>query len=213
MIPPELLGWIAEHEALAASVAAGIGAIVLYGVLGRRFLGADDDFWEPLRRLALTRGDEAAEGTGLYASSTLPREDMVGTIPMNVEEVEEELEALGFDRNPMSSWKRSHDGRPEAGSWGLRGLPEEIDALPPAARAVVAASAEDQLHVILFERGPEATDAGAHHEASSINPEEGPDHYRGRGQDVERGKSVFRGVWLSAGLPLRSYTEPEGNDS
>lgn len=193
---------IAANEATVAALVAGGAAVLLYGVLGRRALGADDDWWNALRRTVLPWLDEQADDSGLYAAYELHPREFVGTVALSVDEVEEELEALGFDRNPLAALKYAPDGRPERSSWALRDLPEFFDELPPLAQAAVAALQEDQLHVMLFERPDGRTDVAVHHEASSINPRQAAGHYRGGEYDVQKGNAEFRDVWGETGVEL-----------
>jgi len=184
--------------------------VLLYGVLGRRTLGADDDWWNALRRTLLPWLDEQADSSGLYAAYELDPREFVGTVDLSVDEVEEELEALGFDRNPLAALKYAPDGRPERSSWALRDLPAYFDDLPPLAQAAVAALQEDQLHVMLFERPDGRTDVAVHHEASSINPEQASEHYRGGEYDVQKGNAEFRDVWAETGVELVEWQRVTG---
>lgn len=195
MIPAELARFVSANEATVAAFVAGGAAVLLYGVLGRRALGADDDWWNALRRVVLPWLDEQVDGDGLYASYELHPREFVGTVDLSVDEVEEELERLGFDRNPLAALKYAPDGRPERASWALRDLPPYFDELPPLAQAAVAALQEDQLHVMLFERPDGRTDIAVHHEASSINPEKAAGHFRGDEYDVQKGNEQFRRLW------------------
>lgn len=213
IVPAELLDVIAANEATIAAVVAGAAAVVLYGALGRRALGADDDFWNALRRTVLPWLDEQVDGSGQYASYELDGREFVGTVDLSVDEVNAELEALGADRNPLSAYKYAPDGRGEAASWAFRDLPEYFDELPRELQVALAAMQQDQLHVILFERPDGRTDIAVHHEASAINPEQASEHYRGDGYDVQKGNSEFRDVWADTGVELVEWQPVDGENS
>jgi hypothetical protein len=200
---------IAANEPVVAAAVAGAAAVALYGVLGRRALGADDTWWNALRRTVLPFLDEQTEGSGHYAAYELRRVEFVGTVDLTVEDVNAKLEELGADRNPISALKYAPDGRPEAASWAFRDLPEGFDDLPRELQVAVAAMADDQLHVILFERPDGRTDIAVHHEASAINPLEGHDHYRGEEYDVERGNEEFRALWAETDVELIEWQPVE----
>lgn len=195
MIHGELFEFIAANQSQIAAVVAGASALLLYGVIGRRWLGADDTWWNALRRTLLPWLDERLENTDIYASYELRPREFVGTVDLSVAEVNEELERMGFDRNPIAAMKYAPDGRPERASWALRDLPEYFDDLPPLAQSAVAALQEDQLHVMLFTRPDGRTDIAVHHEVSSINPRKAADHYEGDGYDVQKGNEQFRQLW------------------
>lgn len=211
MLQLDPLVWIAQNEVLAAAVVALLSAGVLYGYLGTEYLGADDDWWEPLRQTILPWVDSHAQEAGLYTQATLPEFHMAATIPRSPETVEESLEEMGAHRNPVSSFKYSHDERAEESSWVFRDLPENFEKYPPLTKMLIAANAKGQLHVILFERPGGYTDVGVHHEDSSINPGEASDHYRGQHKDADRGQREFRERWRAAGFSLREYAPPEKN--
>lgn len=208
---PALLDFVAANEATIAAAAAGVGATVLYGALGRRALGADDDWWNALRRTVLPWLDEQVADSGQYAAYELDEREFVGTIDMTVDVVEEELEAYGADRNPASALKYAPDGRPEAASWAFRDLPDYFDELPRELQVVVVAMTDDQLHVILFERPDGRTDVAVHHEASALNPEQASEHYRGDGYAVHRGHEEFRKLWEPTRAELVEW-EPLENE-
>jgi len=211
MIPPELLDLISAHEGVLAAAVAGGAAVVLYGVLGRRWLGADDTFWNALRRTLLPWLDTQLDGSDQYASYELDPAEFVGTVDLSLAEVNDRLDELGADRNPISAFKYAPDGRPEAASWAFRDLPGGFDELPPAARVAVAMLQEEQLHVILFERPDGRVDIAVHDEASAINPTTGSEHYRGNEYNVERGNEEFRALWTETGVELVEW-EPVRED-
>jgi hypothetical protein len=112
---------LAAHPHAAAATVSWAASALLYGVLGRRYLTADDDFWPRLRRVLLPVLDRLAQGTpGLYATATTLDSEIVGfAVVDDVDSFERTLEAAGFTRNPLASYK-TLDGLQSDGSWADR---------------------------------------------------------------------------------------------
>lgn len=208
-IPPELLDLITAHEGMLTAAVAGGAAVLLYGVLGRRWLGADDTFWNALRRTLLPWLDTQLDGSVQYASYELDSAEFVGTVDLSLAEVNRKLDDLGADRMPIAAFKYAPGGRPEAASWAFRDLPDAFDSLPPAAQVAVAMLQKEQLHVILFERPDGRADIAVHHEANAINPETASEHYRGDEYDIEKGNDEFVEIWRETGVPLVEWQPVE----
>lgn len=122
---------IASNLEIAAPLAAILCAWFLYGVLGKRFLGADDDFWPIVRGWLLPKLDAVARSTnGLYAEARSGKSEFCGYYIQRLEEVrsgdqaidpfERTLEQMGYSRNPLAAFKRSPEGWRSAGSWARR---------------------------------------------------------------------------------------------
>lgn len=105
----------------AAPVVAAFG-VLLYWYLGPKAYGADDDWWETLRKTVLPQLNRFARRNGFgYAAYELSEEEVIGTYAGSPEEFETVLEDLGAERaGLLSAYKWSPDGRPEQGSWVFR---------------------------------------------------------------------------------------------
>lgn len=101
------------------------------------FLGADDDWQEDFRSYAYPRLHPLLTPFGGYGVGRVGWNQYVGTVSIDEEVLEEELVALGFERNPIACFKSLPDGRESEGSWALRD-----DRLDP----------NRQLHITIFER-------------------------------------------------------------
>lgn len=121
MIPVDrIVQLLAAYPEVAAPVVALVSSWVLYGVLGKRYLGADDDYWPAIRKATLPVLDRLAAGTpGLYAEGETRDREVVGHVRMDSDEFDQVLEAAGFERHPLASFKtfNGHDSR---GSWADR---------------------------------------------------------------------------------------------
>jgi len=201
--------FIASNEPTAAAAFVAIAAFVLYGVLGRRYLGADDDFWTPVRRRVLPKLDELGTGAGLYAESQRNTwREYAGTAYVDdVDTFERHLEAMGYLRNPVAAYKYAPVGWKSNGSWarrfgymdgagrrlmgafqGIR-IPGPNWATTVLGRLLVGLSdilALRQRHLFFFARpAKDSIDADmaihvfAHDEPNSVNPLTAWAHYRG----------------------------------
>lgn len=210
--------FVAQNERIAAAVAAALAAFILYGVAGKRLLGADARFWLTLRRWALPKLDAIGSDAGLYAEGVSTIEEYVGTMYVDdLEDAERALDDMGYLRNPPAALKRSPDGRVSNGSWArryghidgagriLHELADAPDLVPGTGwverilgNLLVGVSdilALRQRHVTLFVRrwtdSKVAVDVFVHDEPNSINPLTAWKHYR-RGQQSE---GDLGGVW------------------
>lgn len=136
---------VASNIELAAPVAALLVAWLLYGILGKRFLGADDDFWPRIRRAVIPRLDALADATpGLYAEASSQPDEYAGHHVQHlsaldagqdaIDPFERDLEMAGYRRNPLAAYKTSPNGLKSAGSWArrygyVRGTGDAIRAL------------------------------------------------------------------------------------
>lgn len=169
-------------------------------------LGHQDDFWEPLRGTVLpfvghvlTRlGDHV--GGDLYAESTTGRSQFVFLVDKHRERVERDLDAIGFERNPLAAWKTlAGTEHTEVGSWRWYDDGETIVEPTAAHEQFIqthgTGQADTQTHVVLYEiDGDESTTAVfAHHEAAwHIHP---IIHYRGRFTDAVLGVNNTRALF------------------
>lgn len=210
---------VAEHLVVSAALAALVGSYILYGVLGKRALGADDDYWPFVRRHVTGVLDRTAErAPGLYVRGKSVQREYAGLVGLGEEEFEERLEAAGYHRNPLSSFKHSPEGEPEAGSWARRiggprefgdhlrehvGLPVVGGTLARFLQATGDVLAFEQVHVTFY---PATDSAGAwcyaHREYNSLNPLTALLHYRGVGLSPERGVDRFIRDCVNYDIPI-----------
>jgi hypothetical protein len=121
-------------------------------MLPRVLLGADDDWQEPLRRTLYPRLHDPLVwvgnliGTPMYAQGVARWDQYVGTLPLEEDAIEAELEELASVRNPIAALKELPDGRISEGSWVL--LHEDAPDLVDEGM---------QLHLTLFARESDAT--------------------------------------------------------
>lgn len=213
--------WIATNEQTAAAGVALLGAVMLYGVLGDRFLGADDDFWTPFRRHVWPRLHSLGAKRGLYAEGTSTWAELAGTAYVDdLDTFERHLERMGYARNPLAAYKRAPVGWTSDGSWAKRygyGTPlsKRLVAFAPRWYAPGAGYlttvlgrllgglddvlARRQRHLTLYARPTaDQVDADvaihvfAHDEPNSLNPLTAWRHYRpGGAWDADAGVSGF----------------------
>lgn len=163
---------------VAAPIIAIVAGYALYFKLGRSNLGADDDWWEGIRRGVLPQLNRFARRRGFgYAAYHLSPAEYAGRLELPAERVERLLEDTGFERMPLAAFKYAPDDRPEVGSWAFR---EEGPLI-----------AGRQDHVMLFE-AEGATDLFAHNEFNAFNPFTATLHYLGIDIDVALGVSRVR---------------------
>lgn len=149
-----------------------------------------NDTFEAIRRHgvpmlgALVHVYNEATDSDLYVEGKTTRSQFVGRVPMGEEAFEDELERMGFERNPLASFKRLVGTRlPEEGSFRWVG----------SQKAPWTSDYDDdyQLHVIIYdgEVVPDAetgeTYVYAHWE---VRWDSDPvAHYFGEGLDIEQG--------------------------
>ena len=90
-----LLRLMAEYPQVAAAISAFLASWVLYGVIGKQALGADDDYWPKIRGTVLPLLDTVAAGTIFYAEADNYDRELVGVVPANIDDVERGLEDAG----------------------------------------------------------------------------------------------------------------------
>jgi len=225
-----VLRFASEHRQLIAPIVALLVGYLLYGVLGTRYLGPDDDYWESIRARALPIVDSIARSRGLYAETDMHRSAYVGSVRMTANEFERTLLDARYLRQPLSSLHYAPDGRTEDGSWSrptgpLFPISEVLRRHIPlstfpgrSVRAIDSILALKQIHVVFFADevdGEPVIDVYTHREYNPLNPLVAPHHYGGVGLDPgesvtvehleQRGIEVFR----RPGLGLRSAaTDP-----
>lgn len=221
-----VLQFIADHERIAAPIVALLVSWGLYGLLGKRFLGADDDYWPAIRRRLLRALDALGAKSGLYAAGTMSHAEYVGHVDMDLDAFEQELRAANFYRNPLAAYKTSPQGWDSDGSWArrygtLRGWGETVrqyaltlkaddlvfDNIPgwllgALGRFVMALGdilAARQLHVTIFER-PGGLYLFAHDEPNSLNPFTAWRHFRAKTFNPKRGVKAMQNELTSMGV-------------
>jgi|AntDeeMetagen285_2_1112576.scaffolds.fasta_scaffold11350_1 hypothetical protein len=152
-------------------------AAVAFLVLPRRLFGRRASEWNVLRRRVFPILDSLKrDHTDGYAMYSLDKAELVAEVDASVEAVGAQLAREGYTRMPLSALKRDHTADLiEAASWSTR---ESLFA-------------PDQTHVMLFETD-EGTRVYAHHERNAYAPRYAYEHYRGIGQDFEKGKRLAR---------------------
>ena len=216
---------IADNLKIAAPLAALLVSWLLYGVLGKRVLGADDDYWPRIRNRLLPVLDRLGATSGLYAKHQQSEREFVGIVAMDEEAFERELEDAGFHRNPLAAVKRSPSGWKSDGSWArrygrIRGLGEVLrSADVPVAGLVgqmlgrfLAATgdvfARRQLHITIYteeREGGTRLHLYAHDEPNSLNPLTAWRHYVGKSWSAKKGVRKARDVLEEREVP---YTRP-----
>lgn len=228
---------IAAHIAIAAPVAALLVSWLLYGVLGKRLLGADDDFWPALRNRLLPLLHRLGMQSGLYAKAQQTDREFVGIVEMSEEAFERELTGADFYRNPLAAIKRSPQGWHSDGSWArrygalrvfgdlIRSLGEQLRAdnylshnlpgwlaemLGRFCQATGDVFARRQLHVTIYTQvrdGETRLWLYAHDEPNSLNPLTAWRHYRAKSWSAAKGVRKMRAV-----LEQRGITYTTGSD-
>jgi len=215
---------------LIAPWVALVAAWVLYGVLGKGVLGADDDLWNQVRRRTLPVLDRIATALpGGYAERRSSMRERVGVVHADLDEVERLLMSQDYTRNPLASLKTNPKGWTEDGSWARRYRGPRwfgtrvrrwandrgraawpVGVVGRLAQAVGDVVALRQVHVTLFrDRGdPSKTWLYAHTEPNALNPLVAWRHYRAAGVDVHRGVGAVRRDLRRAGLDLSRVRHP-----
>lgn len=148
----------------------------------RFLLDADDDWQERLRRWLYPRLHGVLSLVGAYGTGHTGYNQFVGTLAEDEEVIEDELCALGFERNPIACFKSLPDGRQSEGSWVLRSHDDPMGYL----------DRDRQLHVTLFacSDGSDGRELYAHEEfdwqdkplkhlrAEEFDPQRGADYAR-----------------------------------
>lgn len=222
---------IGSNLNITAPVAAFLVAWLLYGVLGKRFLGADDDFWPHVRGFLLPRLDALGRSAGLYAEGSVGPSEKVGIVPMDLDAVELDLETIGYHRNPLASYKTNPQGWKSDGSWArrygyirgtgdvLRRFEKSASWVPVDPRFLAGMVgrflqglgdilATRQVHLTLFveDRGPneQVVHVYAHEEANSLNPLTSLAHYTAHGFHQRKGVRMATDDLEDAGIPVRT---------
>jgi hypothetical protein len=112
-----LVPLIRDNLELSAAVVAWVASWILYGFLGKRHLGADDDYWEAIRARLLPVIDTIGQRYGLYAETRVTRREYAGYVEMGEEVFEEKLRDAGYLRQPLASMHVNSLGWKEDGSW------------------------------------------------------------------------------------------------
>lgn len=238
-IPPvdRIVQLLAAYPEVAAPVVALLSSWVLYGVLGKRYLGADDDYWPALRSLILPVLDRVAAGApGLYARGETRDREVIGFVRAEPDDFDQTLEDAGFHRNPLASFK-TWNGRESQGSWayrygtvagGLLSLGSLFRRLHDDAPAVVTSAtwfgaafgrfcaaagevfARRQVHAWYFTvevDGKTVVVVCGHDEYNALNPLTALLHLRAVGMDISKGTSEIERQLESAGATVETPGE------
>lgn len=180
-----LATFAAEHTAVSAAIVAWVFSWILYGFLGKQYLGADDDYWETIRARLLPIIDTIGKRYGLYAETTTPRHEYAGFVTMPEDVFEKRLREAKYLRQPLASLHRNERGWKEDGSWGrphgvlfpvallLSKLPA-VGGIPGRfLRAADTIFARRQTHIVFYtEQREDETriHVYCHDEANPLNP-------------------------------------------
>lgn len=191
---------------IIAAVAAGVAALAgtVFLASSRDTLGADDDYWEPIRQRVWPVLHRPLSAVGGYALAYATSSQYTATVPLDEEALERELEEMGFYRNPVAALKRAGDRRLSEGSWVYRQADEPLAFgwMPPGFLATW------QLHVTVFESPSGGLDLYAHHE---LNPWRHPlKHLRGVHLSPREGVDLLQGMLRIHSVPhrVRIQTNP-----
>lgn len=218
-----LLKLMAANPEIAAASASLLSSWFLYGVLGKRYLGADDDYWPWIRGIVLPILDQIGSKYGFYAAGPMGGNEFAGIVDMDPEQFERRLERMGYYRNPLSAYKESPQGWESDGSWAkrtgkMRGLGDRLrkkglDHVPIletyVARFLQAFGdvfAVYQIHITMFNR-EDGIHIYAHHEFNSLNPITAFPHYTAVKFNPKKGKRLVRADFEEAEIPLHLPTE------
>jgi hypothetical protein len=221
---------IASNLNIAAPVAAFLVAWLVYGILGKRFLGANDDFWPRIRRWLLPKIDALGQASGLYATGQMGTHERVGIVPKDIDVVEQYLETMGYHRNPLAAYKTSPQGWKSNGSWArrygyirgtgdvLRAMGRNSRRLPVDPRWLMGTLgrflqglgdvlALRQVHVTLFVQDRDdgqVVHVYGHDEPNSLNPLTALAHYQATTWNAAKGVRKARDDFQNNAVPLRT---------
>lgn len=172
----------------------GLGlALLIVVTVDRQHLGADDDWWQPLRRALWPILHVPLTWIGGYALGLVTDEQYVATLDLEEEHAERVLAELGAYRNPVAALKRYREDQVSRGSWVFRSTNSRV-SVGPVGFPVPDFFAKYQTHVTLFEaQSGDGTDVFAHRE---LNPWRHPiKHLRAvhlsQSDGVERVRELF----------------------
>lgn len=215
-ITDSILQIASQNEAIAAALVAFVGSYLLYGILGKQMLGADDDYWEAIRAQVLPRLDKIAQGSGFYAENQSSEDEYAAIVSTDIEDLEVILEDNGMHRNPLSGLKTSPHGVSESGSWAYRNgnfgniasafkkaFPFDGLFIGRFLNALSDVFAVYQLHIALYEYDGGDVWVYAHYEYNSLNPFVAIQHYRGKGMDIEKGVSMARELLINSDAEIQ----------
>jgi hypothetical protein len=154
------------------------------------------DYWERIRETIIPRLGyvvqfvEDVTGRPFYVESEIHNNQFVGRVPVDVETFEKRLDEMGFERNPLASWKSlASTGEHEEGSFRLVG---------------VGGDESMQLHVILYDGNKidnpttDVTYVYAHIELRwDVHPIA---HYRGKRADAQKGVKEMKRLLDERGI-------------
>lgn len=193
-----VVSFVADNTRVSAIAVSTTVAWVVYGLLGKRYLGADDDFVEAIRAalIPVLQGYVSDRPSLFVESPSTPRE-YAGYTRHSTDEVERRLVEAGFLRQPLASLHVDPDGREEVGSWSrprgpllpveaiARRLPATGGVLGRFVKSLDVILARRQTHVVLFvesrDDAPDLVHLFAHDEPNPVNPLTAYAHYRARG--------------------------------
>lgn len=192
----EAVNFVASNVEIFAVLVAVTSAFIVYGVLGRRFLGAEADFWETLRATTITYLSKFAKRSSLYVSTQTTMAEYAGETEMSEDSFERALQEAGFLRQPLASLHRNERNWSEDGSWAkprgfiipFRRLADSIPICGSIMRRLVTSLdsilAMRQTHVIFYTRRDSdrcIIYVYAHDEPNPMNPLTAASHYAGNG--------------------------------
>ena len=151
-------------------------------------VGGDNAFWRTVRSV-LPYLDSAARDRGFYTSYQIEKEELVGTLDMDVHEAVELFYEKGYIDNPLASHKTDWKGRNEVASLGRYGYNgDKIKSWSKLKRfLMMSLIVQKQLHVTLFKREDGKVAVTAHYEDSPYCVLKAYKHLLVKDYDVRKG--------------------------
>lgn len=161
-------------------------------------MGHNHDYWEGWRAWLIPKLGAVAQlfeditGKHFYVEAKTHNNQFVGRVPMPEEKFEKELHDLGFERNPLASWKHLGSGEHEEASFRKVGFDDHP---------------EYQLHVILYD-GSKIQNADSGHTYVYAHWEYRWDvypwkHYRGVNFDAQEGVKRMKDLLGQASIDYK----------
>jgi len=219
-----ILIWAAAHPKISSGVVAISASWLLYGVLGKRYLGADDDYWPKIRNKLLPILDKIGQQYGFSAETASHTEELVGVVELPEDELELDLAGAGYLRNPLAALKESPQGWKSDGSWAkrtgkMRVLGDQlrraedfhIPVLDSYVSRFLQATGDifalHMIHITIFARQQEDGSwkiwVYAHWEYNNLNPFTAFMHYTAVGQSAEKGVKLVKKDFELAGIEVQ----------
>jgi len=184
-----------------APLLSGIAVLLLYNVLGARYLAPEYlPVWTQLRRTVLATGESYVRTKTSFAlTNPSPDSHKIGTVDCSSQELAHHFGERGYLQSVASGLKyrpRSADPRTGDASFedGTMVFRESQTGVIPDFLAL------RQVHVWWFENEDGTCDLYAHEEYSSLNPLVAALHYKAVNWNVAKGKRIARQTFTDENL-------------